>query len=214
MTVTGLDADLERILDLAGIFVFAVSGASLAARKRFDVVGIAVLATATALGGGIVRDTLLGEHPPAALRGQLYLSMPLVATVLVLVLHGVVERMNRPVLVFDAFGLGLFAVVGTAKALDAGLGVMAAVLLGTMTAVGGGVVRDVLARDVPTVFRPESALYAIPAAMGAGATAAAWSGDWFGAPAAIGIALAVFVVRLLAMRFGWRAPTARGTTDR
>lgn len=126
MAVTGLDATLERALDLSGIFVLAVSGASLAARKRFDVVGMAVLATATALGGGILRDTLLGEHPPAALRGVAYLSLPLIATALVLVGHRLIEQVSRPVLVFDAGGLGLFCVVGTAKALDAGVGVLAA----------------------------------------------------------------------------------------
>lgn len=209
MTVTGLDASLERALDLSGIFVFAISGASLAVRKRFDIVGMAVLATATALGGGILRDTLL-DLPPAALGDQWYLAVPLLATLVVLAAPRVVEQVTRPVLVFDAGGLGLFCVVGTAKALDAGLGVMAAVLLGTITAVGGGVLRDVMARDVPTIFRADSALYAIPAALGAATTAVAWSAGVFGAPAAVAIAFGVFVVRLLAMRFGWRAPIARG----
>jgi uncharacterized membrane protein YeiH len=208
--VTGLDPTLERVLDLGGVFVFALSGASLAASKRFDVVGILVLATATALGGGILRDTLIGELPPAALRDQLYLVAPLVATLLVLGGHAAVERMQRAVLVFDAAGLGLFSVVGAAKALDHGLGVLPSVLLGVMTAVGGGVIRDVLARDVPSVFKPESALHAIPAMFGAAATAAAWSRDVFGAAAALAIALAVTVLRLLAMRYGWRAPIARG----
>lgn len=167
MTVTGLDPTLGLVLDLAGVLVFALSGASLA--------------------------------------------VPLVATVLVLVLvgHRAVERVERPVLVFDAAGLGLFAVVGSAKALDQGLGVLASVLLGVTTAVGGGVLRDVLAREIPTVFKADSALYAIPAALGAGATAAAWSQDALAAPQAIAIAAAVLVLRLLAMRNDWRAPTAR-----
>lgn len=209
MTVTGLDPTLGLVLDLAGVLVFALSGASLAVRKGFDVVGMLVLATATALGGGILRDTLLGDLPPVALDDQRYLAMPLLATVLVLVGHRFVERMWRPVLVTDAAGLGLFAVVGSAKALDAGLGVLSSVLLGVVTAVGGGVVRDVLAREVPTVFRADSALYAIPAALGAGATAAVWSQDLLAAPQAIAIAGAVLALRLLAMRNDWRAPTAR-----
>jgi uncharacterized membrane protein YeiH len=209
VTLTGLDPTLERVLDLAGVLVFALSGASLAARKRFDVVGILVLATATGLGGGILRDTLLGDLPPAALRDQLYLAMPLVATGVILVGLHLVERMHRPVLAFDAAGLGLFSVVGTAKALDHGLGTLPSVLLGTMTAVGGGVLRDVLARDVPVVFKPDSALAAIPATLGAVATAALWSQDAFGAPQAAAIAVAVLVVRLLAIVRGWRAPTAR-----
>jgi uncharacterized membrane protein YeiH len=208
-TLTGLDPTLELVLDLAGVLVFALSGASLAARKGFDLVGILVLAIVTGLGGGIIRDTLLGAVPPVALDDQRYLVMPLVATVLVLIGHRAVERAARPVLAFDAAGLGLFAVVGAAKALDHGLGTLSSIVLGVTTAVGGGVVRDVLAREVPTVFRADSALYAIPAALGAGATALAWSLDALAAPQAIAIAVAVLVLRLLAMRQDWRAPTAR-----
>lgn len=209
MTLTGLEPALERVLDLGGVLVFALSGASLAVRRSFDLVGMVVLATATGLGGGILRDTLLGELPPVALRDQLYLAMPLLGTALVLVGHHIVERLRRPVLVFDAAGLGLFSVVGSAKALDQGLGILPSVLLGAMSAVGGGVIRDVLARDVPSVFRADSALYAVPAALGAAATAAAWSHDVLDAPQATAIASAVVVVRLLALRHGWGAPTAR-----
>lgn len=209
MAVTGLDPTLERVLDLAGVFVFALSGASLAVRRAFDVVGIAVLALATALGGGVTRDLLLGDVPPAALRDQAYLVAALAAAAVVLVAHHAVERAERPVLVFDAGGLALFCVVGTAKALDRGLGVLAAVLLGVLTAVGGGILRDVLAREVPTVFRADSALYAVPAAAGAVAVAVVWSLDGFGAVAATAIVAVVLLLRLLAMRFGWRAPRAR-----
>jgi uncharacterized membrane protein YeiH len=191
MTVTGLEPALERALDLGGVVVFALSGGSLAARKGFDVVGILVLATATGLGGGILRDTLLGDLPPAALRDQLYLGMPLIAAVVVLGAHHLVEN------------------VGSAKALDRGLGVLPSVLLGVMTAVGGGVIRDVLAREVPMVFIAENAMYAIPATLGAAATAAMWSNGRLGAAEAIGIAAAVILVRLLAIRHGWSAPTAR-----
>lgn len=209
VTLTGLEPALERVLDLGGVLVFALSGASLAARKHFDLVGIAVLATVTALGGGILRDTLIGELPPVALRDQRYLAMPLVATALVLVGHHVVERMRRPVLVFDAAGLGLFSVVGSAKALESGLGVLPSVLLGVMTAVGGGVLRDVLAGEIPSVFKRDSALYATPATFGAAATAAVWSQGWLDAPQASAIAAAVLLLRLLAIRRGWRVPTAR-----
>lgn len=213
MTVTGLDSTLERALDLTGVFVFALSGASLAARKSFDVVGLLVLAMATGLGGGILRDALLGDLPPIALRTQLYLAAPIIAALVVLGGHQAVEKMWRPVLVFDAAGLGLFSVVGTAKALDHSLGVLPSVLLGVTTAVGGGMLRDVLARDVPSVFKADSALYAIPAALGSGATAFTWSRDWFDAVAAICIVCSVLLVRVLAMHRGWRAPTARGGTE-
>jgi len=209
VTVTGLDATLERVLDLVGVFVFALSGASLAVRRGFDVVGMAALATATGLGGGMVRDVLLGDTPPAALRDQLYLLVPLVATAIVVVGHRAIEALHRPVLVFDAGGLALFCVVGTAKALAFGLGLVASVLMGVLTAVGGGVLRDVLAQEVPSVFRVDRGLYAVPATLGSIAVAAVWSSDAFGAVAASLIVVGVLVLRLLSMRFGWRAPTAR-----
>ena len=208
MTVTGLDLTFERALDLAGVFAFALSGAQLAVQKRFDVVGIAALAMATALGGGMTRDLLLGDAPPVALRDQTYLVVPLSATVLVLGGHRLLERMNRPVLVFDAGGLALFCVVGAAKALDHGLGTVAAVLLGVITAVGGGVIRDLLAREVPSVFKPDSALYAIPAGLGALAVTALWPRDALTATSAAVIVAGVFGLRMLALRYGWRAPTA------
>lgn len=209
MSVTGFDPDLQRVLDLLGVFVFGLSGASLAVRHRFDVVGIVALATATGLGGGLLRDVLIADVPPAALRDQLYLVAPLLASAVVVVGHRLVDRLRRPVLVFDAGGLALFCVVGSAKALDHGLGVVAATFLGVVTAVGGGVLRDVLAREVPQVFRADTALYAIPATLGAAAVAVVWSLDAFGAPAAAAIVAGVLVLRLLAMRFGWRAPGAR-----
>lgn len=205
----GGDGSLFRLLELAGVFVFAVSGASLAARRSFDVVGMAVLAAATALGGGMLRDVLLGALPPAALRDELYLAVPLVATALVLVGGPLVARLDRPVLVFDAAGLGLFAVTGTTKALAAGLGVLPAALLGTMTAVGGGVLRDVLAREVPSVFRQDTALYAIPAALGSLAVAGLEAADALTPATAIGVAVGVLALRLLAMRFDWRGPRPR-----
>lgn len=211
MTVTGLDPTLERALDLAGVAVFALSGALLGAQKRFDVVGIAVLALATGLAGGVVRDTLLGDHPPAALQHQEYLAVPLAAMLIVLVAHHVVERLRRPVLIFDAGGLALFSVIGAARALDHRPGELSAILLGVITAVGGGVIRDVLARDIPAVFRSESGLYAIPAAVGATITTIVWSRDALDGVSAIGIVGAVFAMRLVSMRFNWRAPRPRGS---
>jgi uncharacterized membrane protein YeiH len=209
VTVTPLDPTVERALDLAGVVAFALSGAQLGAQKRFDVVGIAALATATALGGGMARDVLLGDVPPVALRDQTYLVLPLVAAAVVLVGHRALARIHRPVLVFDAGGLALFSVVGAAKALDRDLGAVAAVLLGVLTAVGGGVLRDILAREVPSVFKPDSALSAIPAALGGVAIAVLWPRDAVdGTTAALTVA-AVFAVRLLAVRFRWRAPTVR-----
>ncbi len=199
-----------RWVDLAGVFVFALSGASLAVRKGFDVVGMAVLALVTALGGGLARDVLLGDLPPPALQSQLYLVVPLAAVVAVAVGHRVVERMRRPVLVFDAIGLGLYCATGAAKALDADLGPAAAILLGTLSATGGGIVRDVLARDVPIVFRPDSVLYAIPAATGAAMVVIADRIGLDRTTAVLVVAAAVCALRLAALRFNWRAPAVLG----
>ena len=131
-------------------------------------VGVVALCLVTALGGGILRDLFLGDTPPVALRETSYLVVPLVAAALVSLFHRPVERhLRRPAVLFDAAGLGLFAVIGTVKALSFGVNVVGSVMLGVITAVGGGVLRDVLAQDVPALFRADSTLFSIPAALGA-----------------------------------------------
>jgi uncharacterized membrane protein YeiH len=209
-TVTGWDSDLEHVLDLIGVFVFAVSGALLAVRKGYDVVGLVALASVTALGGGVLRDLMIGVTPPLAIDAPRYLIVPLVAAGLVFLFHGSVERrLSRPVLIFDAAGLGLFCVTGSAKALGAGVNSVGAVALGVLTATGGGVMRDVLAGESPVVFRPDSVLYAIPAAVGAALVAAAWELDVYGPWSAATIAIGVFALRVAALHFGWLAPRPR-----
>ncbi|GAB3845527.1 trimeric intracellular cation channel family protein [Dactylosporangium cerinum] len=151
------------ILELAGLYVFATSGALMAVYKGFDVVGIVVLAMLTALGGGILRDLIIGATPPAAFTEVSYLVVPLLAAVVTFFVHRLVHRLTFTVLVFDAAGLGLFCVTGTLKALDFGLGPLQAVLLGITTAVGGGVLRDITARETPALVQVDTDLYAIPA---------------------------------------------------
>ncbi|MCE7082433.1 trimeric intracellular cation channel family protein [Streptomyces sp. ST2-7A] len=217
-----LTPDLQQWLDLAGIAVFAISGALLAVRKNFDVFGMAVLAFATGLGGGLFRDLVIGAVPPAAFTDMGYFLTPLVVTVLVIFLHPQVERINRAVLVFDAAGLGFFCVVGTIKAHEYGLGTVAAAALGLATAAGGGVLRDVLANEVPALLRWDREIYAVPAIVGASAVALLLRYD---ALSDVTMALSVlvpFVLRLLALRYNWRAPRAwhrrsaatEGDTDR
>lgn len=162
---------LQHWLDLAGIFVFGISGALLAVRKNFDVFGIAVLALATGLGGGLLRDLVIGAVPPAAFTEPGYLFTPLVAALLVVFLHPEVERITSAVMVFDAAGLGLFCVTGTLKAYEYGLGLTSAAVLGLTSAAGGGVVRDLLAGEVPSLLRWDREMYAVPALVGAAATA-------------------------------------------
>ncbi|MFF1417114.1 trimeric intracellular cation channel family protein [Streptomyces sp. NPDC058280] len=199
---------VQHALDLAGIFVFAISGALLAVRKNFDVFGMAVLAEITALGGGLLRDLIIGAVPPAAFTDLGYFSMPLVATTLVFFLHPQVERIQGSVNVFDAAGLGLFCVTGTTKAYEYGLGLTASVVLGLATAVGGGVLRDVLANEVPSLLRWDRDLYAVPAIVGATMVALCIRFDMLNALTSGLAVLTAFLLRLLAMRFHWRAPRA------
>ncbi|WP_260333915.1 trimeric intracellular cation channel family protein [Streptomyces beigongshangae] len=199
---------VQHTLELVGIFVFAISGALLAVRKNFDVFGMAVLAEVTALGGGLLRDLLIGAVPPAAFTDLGYFLTPLLATLLVFFLHPEVERIQLGVNVFDAAGLGLFCVSGTTKAHEYGLGLTASATLGLATAVGGGVLRDVLANEVPSLLRWDRDLYAVPAMVGATMVALCIRHDALTPLTSTLAVVTAFVLRLLAMRYHWRAPRA------
>ena len=199
------------VLDLVGIFVFAIAGALVAVRKGLDVFGVLVLAGTTGLGGGFLRDVLIGATPPAALADWRYLMVPVAAGVLTFYLHPALGRMERSVTVLDAFGLGLFCVTGALKALDFGLGVVPAALLGMVTGIGGGMLRDVLASRVPAVFRGE--LYATPALAGAAVVVAGTHAHlpaWAVAVAGGGLCI---VWRLVAIWRHWQAPVAAGSAS-
>jgi uncharacterized membrane protein YeiH len=199
---------VQHVLDLIGIFVFAISGALLAVRKNFDVFGIAVLAEVTALGGGLFRDLVIGAVPPAAFTDLGYFITPLFAALLVFFLHPEVERIQFGVNVFDAAGLGLFCVAGTTKAYEYGLGLTASATLGLATAVGGGVLRDVLANEVPSLLRWDRDLYAVPAIVGATMAVLCIRYDVLTPFTSALAVVTAFVLRLLAMRYHWRAPRA------
>jgi uncharacterized membrane protein YeiH len=199
--------DLALMLDLLGVFFFAVSGSLLAARKGFDLVGSLLLGSMVGLGGGVVRDVILNAGPPSAFSNPIYLAPPLLAGALVYFLPRNVERSRRWVLTFDAGGLALFCITGTLKALTAGMNPVAAILLGVTTAVGGGILRDVTANEVPGVFDPKD-LYAIPAFVGAGLAAALWHLGWLNLVTGTIAAVVVFGLRMLSRRFGWHAPMA------
>ncbi|NDZ77528.1 trimeric intracellular cation channel family protein [Streptomyces sp. SID10853] len=202
------NTSVQHALDLVGIFVFAISGALLAVRKNFDVFGIAVFAEVTALGGGLFRDIVIGAVPPAAFTDLGYFITPLIAAALVFFLHPEVERIQAGVNVFDAAGLGLFCVTGTTKAYDYGLGLTASAVMGLATAVGGGVLRDVLANETPSLVRWDRDLYAVPAVVGATMVALFIRFDLLSTTTGCVAALTCFVLRLLALRFHWRASRA------
>ena len=192
-------------LDLAGTFVFAISGATAARQRGLDLFGICAIAYTVACGGGIIRDVCIGAVPPAGLTTWYYLATAMVAAVMTIGLYPVVQRLNRPVLLFDAAGLSLFAVTGAQKALSYGHNGEAAVLLGIMTAVGGGVLRDILLNRVPVILEKE--IYALAALIAAlivvsGSYLKWLSSDWIAV-----IALIIcFTLRILALRFHWNLP--------
>ena len=194
-------------LDLAGIFFFAVSGSLLAARTQFDLIGSLLLASLVSLGGGVIRDIILNSGPPAAFTNPAYLAPPLLATVLVYFLFSSVQRFTSLLLLFDAAGLALFCITGTLKALAFGMNPVAAVVLGVTTAVGGGLLRDITANEVPQLF-DASDLYALPAFTGAVLTTALWGSGAFNAVSACAVATVVFVFRVVAWRRSWRIPLA------
>lgn len=194
------------VLDLLGIFVFGLSGALVAIRKEYDVFGVITLAGATGLGGGFVRDVLIDATPPAALADWRYLLVPVAAGLIAFTGHGALVLRERMIGVFDAFGLALFCVTGAVKAMDFGLGPLPAALMGMVTAVGGGVARDLLAHRPPLVFHSD--LYATPALIG-GLIAAV--GIEYDAPrllVALVAGTTCLTLRLLSMWRGWQAPRA------
>lgn len=198
--------DVTLILDLLGVFFFAMSGCLLAARKGFDIVGSLLLGSLVGLGGGVVRDLIINSVP-AAFSNPLYIIPPVLATFLVYFLFSHVERFGNLLVIFDAGGLALFCVIGSLKALEFGLNPVSSILLGVTTAVGGGLLRDVTANEVPRIFDPRD-VYAIPAFAGAALVVLLDSLDWANVFATTAVAVAVFAVRILAWRFSWQVPLA------
>ena len=203
----GFDPTLILVLNLAGTFVFGISGGLAAVRARLDLLGVIVLAAVVGLAGGITRDLLIGT-PPATFRDWRYLAVTAAAGLLCFFASPALERVPRSVLVFDAIGLGLFCVTGATKALDFGVGPVPAALLGAITGVGGGMLRDVLLREVPTVLRSD--LYAVPALLGATVLVAAQAGGSTDPVFPVLGALVCIAVRLVGIRFGISVPVARG----
>jgi uncharacterized membrane protein YeiH len=197
-------------LDLAGVFAFALNGALTAIRlTRLDVVGVLTLGMITALGGGIIRDVLIDSLPPATFSDWRYLAVAATGSLVAFTFGRRLDRWLNPILVLDAVGLSLFAVSGALKTLEFGGGPAQAVILGAVTAVGGGTVRDVLIGEVPVVLR--SGLYAIPALVGALVMVVAGELGVAGVPAAIGGAALCFVIRLVGVHYDLDAPGPPGT---
>ncbi|NEA32873.1 trimeric intracellular cation channel family protein [Streptomyces sp. SID13031] len=196
-----------HVLDLVGIFVFGITGALVGVRKKLDVFGIQVLALVTGLGGGFIRDVLIGATPPAALVDWRYLVVPVAAGLITFFLHPGIGRVERMVNIFDAAGLALFCVTGARKALEYGLPPLSAALVGTISGIGGGVIRDLLSGRVPVVLRSE--IYATPAFLGAGIVVVVDALHYDASWTTLAAAVVCFVIRFIAIRRGWNAPLPR-----
>lgn len=196
-----------HILDLAGTFVFAISGAAVAVNRRLDIFGILVLSFVAGNFGGITRDVLIGAVPPAALTDWAYLLVSVAAGLITFFWYAGIDELRSPVLLFDAAGLSLFAVTGAQKAIEFGLNPVMAALLGMLTGIGGGMMRDILVRDIPQVLRSD--LYAIAALAGASIVVVGDRlGISYGVSALTGATLC-FGLRFMAIRYGWHLPSAR-----
>ena len=207
----GFDPTLLLVLNLAGTFVFGLSGGMAGVRAQLDLFGAIVLAAVVGLAGGIIRDLLIGI-PPATFRDWRYLAVVGAAGLVTSLAHPAINRLARPILALDAAGLALFCVTGATKSLEYGLGIAPAIILGAVTGVGGGTIRDVLVRRVPTVLT--SGLYAIPALVGAVVAVIAVRTGFYGIPAAIGAALACFLIRAVGIRYHLNAPVAPEAKDK
>jgi len=196
--------DIIYILDLVGTAAFAASGAWIGVRKHMDLFGVLVLGVVTAVGGGTLRDLLLGDIPPFSLKDETYICIAITVSLIVFINRVKFEVFEKPLLYFDAIGLGTFVVIGTTKALDFQLGFLGAVLMGVMTGTAGGVIRDILANQVPLILRRE--IYA-SACVAGGALLVVLEHFGTGRPvAALLAAGTVIVVRLLAIRYDWGLP--------
>lgn len=199
-------ATVLDVLDLCGVAVFAASGAVLAIRRGFDIVGLLTLAFVAALGGGVLRDLILSQGIPVAFDDPNYAVVAFLTGMFVVPTHRLIERIWRPVLVLDAAGLGLFCVTGATLAAERGLAAIPAVMVGVVSATGGGVIRDVLAGEAPQVFQHDSVLYVIPAALGATVVVTAHGMGQLNLTVSLCAALGVTALRVAALHFGWHAP--------
>jgi uncharacterized membrane protein YeiH len=205
----GTEPPLLLALDLTGTFIFGLNGALTAVRvARLDIVGVVTLGMITALGGGVIRDVCIGSIPPATFRDWRFFALAAAGGLIAFALSRRLDRLETPITVLDAIGLSVFAVIGTNKALAFGLGIGPALLLGVVSGVGGGTIRDTLVGQIPTVLRSE--LYAIPALVAAAITVATMRLGVYGLPAALGAAAVCFAIRMLGVRFGLNAPTPPG----
>ncbi|RVW10688.1 trimeric intracellular cation channel family protein [Prescottella agglutinans] len=202
---------LLKILELVGIVAFAASGALVGVSKRFDIFGVCVVGVFTGIGGGIVRDLLLGIHPPTSLTSWPLFGTAAATSVIVFFVHSALGKLRREILVLDALGMGLFASTGATIALEADAGPLASALIGATAAIGGGILRDVLVNEVPLLLHRD--LYAIPALLGAALVVAGSSAGMTHNWALVLGTVVATTLRLVAMWRRWSLPGPRTASD-
>jgi len=201
----GFDPTLLLVLNLVGTFVFGLSGGMAGVRKQLDLFGAVVLAVVVGIAGGTIRDVLIGI-PPQTFRDWRYLAVAGAAGLLTTLAHPAINRFERPIDALDAAGLALFCVTGAATALAHRLGVVDAVILGAITGIGGGMLRDILVGEIPTVLR--GGLYAIPALVGAGIVVVAYHAGARTLVFPIIGAAVCFLMRMAGLHYGLGLPSA------
>lgn len=194
-------------LDLVGTAAFAASGAWAGIRRRMDLFGVMVLGLVTAIGGGTLRDLLLGDNPPFCFKDESYLYLAIGVSLFTFVLYRQMDNLRQPLLYFDAIGLGTFVVIGTEKALHFNLGFLGAVMMGVITATAGGITRDVLANQIPLILRKE--IYASACLAGGALLVALIHLGITRSVALLIAAVTVITVRLLAIHYNWALPRAQ-----
>jgi len=195
------------ILDIFGTFVFAISGAFRGVKHELDLLGVLVLAIATGVGGGIVRDLMLGSTPPAAFQDETYLLISAAGGLLVFYAAGGIASRWDCVMAADALGLSVFAAIGAAKAAMGGLGVIGIIMMAAITATGGGLIRDVLVREIPAVLRAD--FYATAALLGGGCFVAAGRLGFSQSTQLFCTVAVTFCLRVLAMKYRISLPRVR-----
>lgn len=203
--ILGYNPTLILVLNLAGTFVFGLSGGLAGVRARLDLLGVIVLAFVVALAGGIIRDLLIGI-PPATFRDGRYLAAAAAAGIVSFTARPALDRVDHALTVFDAIGLGLFCVTGASAALANHLGPVQSIILGAVTGVGGGMVRDLLLRQVPNILRTD--LYAVPALLGATVLVVAHQAGARGTLFPLLAAGVCIALRLIGVHYGIELPVA------
>ena len=205
-----LSVSFVEILEFAGTVAFAISGVRLAAAKEFDWFGAVVVGFVTAIGGGTVRDLLL-DVTPFWMLNPIYLICSIIGLIIVIIFSKKLVRLDTPFFIFDTIGLALFVVVGLEKTLQLGFPFWVAIIMGTITGILGGVLRDVFINEIPLVFRKE--IYALACVLGGIVYWICHSLGFADVACEIITSIAIFIVRVLAVKYQWGLPKLRNNMD-